>query len=449
MKQKYLFTLFLSLLFGITNAQNNALQISNDSYFGSYDRSWLFNDYYLNSNSFTIEYDFYLNALTNYNARFSSFANNGVVAKPIHFYVTNTGTSILLLGNGTTEEAVPGMPTFNAQQWYHIALVVTNSGTKNVKVYVNGLPTIDYNFNATLDGFDELTKINLGATTHSSITNTGNAKYDNFRIWSSARTASEIANNYVSCLVGNETGLVSYFDFDGYNGSRIKNLATNSPDYTRFNVFNNYSYQTGGGCTTTPLYDPIRVTGDFNAIFYYVDQINGKPHYKTDRWDCATNTTQARCAVAPFLYELIWENNQWIIRDYGCVWELGEECVPIVNFIGRPVGLNSDDTPLPPCAGWTSNVTVYTTHCTTLATVNHVLEKIIALYPNPTNNLLNIDATENLEVKIFDMLGKLMYSNNVSTGSNTLDISNYNAGVYFLNATNNSGKTNTIKVIKI
>lgn len=447
MKHKYFITVLLSLLFGITNAQNNALQISNDSYFGSYDRSWLFNDYYLNSNSFTIEYDFYLNTLNNYNARFSSFANNGVVAKPIHFYVTNTGTSTLLLGNGTTEEAVPGMPTFNAQQWYHIALVVTNSGTKNVKVYVNGMPTIDYNFNATLDGFDELTRINLGATTHSSITNTGNAKYDNFRIWSSARTASEIANNYVSCLVGNESGLVSYFDFDGYNGSRIKNLATNSPDYTRFNVFNNYSYQTGGGCTTTPLYDPIRVTGDFNATFYYVGQINGKPHYKTDRWDCASNTSQSRCAGAPFFYELIWENNQWIIRDYGCVWELGEACVPMV-FTGLRVGVNSDDTPLPPCTGWTSNVTVYTTHCTTLATVNQVLEKNIGLYPNPTNDYFTITTKEDVTIQILDAFGKTIITKTDFFGEQKIDLTNYPNGLYLVKVTNTSGHNKSYKIIK-
>lgn len=445
MKQKYFLTLVLSLLLGILNAQNNALQISNDSYFGSY-RSWLFNDYYLNSNSFTIEYDFYLNASNNYNARFSSFADNGVVAKPIHFYVTNTGASTLLLGNGTTEEGVPGMPTFNTQQWYHIAFVVTNSGTKNVKVYVNGVPTIDYNFTATLDGFNELTKINLGATTYSSITNTGNAKYDNLRIWSSARTASEIANNYASCLVGNESGLVSYFNFDGYNGSRIKNLATNSPDYTRFDVFNNYSYQTGGGCTTTPLYDPIRVTGDFNATFYYVGQINGKPHYKTDPWDCATNTTAARCVGTPSISELFWENNQWIIRNVSCVYDsVGEECFSLQY---SSVGINLNNTPLPPCAGWTSNVTVYTTHCTTLATVNQELEENITIYPNPTHNILNVEAKEKVSIQVFDALGKMILVRNNVQNTEKINLTSYPSGLYLVKVSNATGNNKSYKIIK-
>ncbi|CAD0004390.1 LamG-like jellyroll fold domain-containing protein [Flavobacterium salmonis] len=448
MKQKYFITVLLSLLFGITNAQNNALQMSNDSYFSSYNRnSSFYSDYYLNSTSFTIEYDFYLNASNNYNAQFSSFASNGVVAKPIHFYVNNTGASALLLGNGTTEEAVPGMPTFNAQQWYHIAFVVTNSGTKNVKVYVNGVPTIDYNFTATLDGFDGLTDINLGATSYSSTTNTGNAKYDNFRIWSSARTATEIANNYASCLVGNEPGLVSYFNFDGYNGRRIENLFTYSPEYSIFYIFNNYSFVSGSGCATPPLYDPITVTGDFNATFYYAGQINGKPNYKTDRVDCGINTSQARCASSPSYSEIIWENNQWIIRTGGCVWELGEACVP-VSYSGLAVGINSNDTTLPPCAGWTSNVTVYTTHCTTLATTNQKLEENISIYPNPTPNILNVEVKEKVTIKVFDVMGKMILVRNNVLDSEKINLTNFPNGVYLVKVTDATGNNKSYKIIK-
>lgn len=452
MKQKYFSTLLLSLLFGITNAQNNALQMSNDSYFSCYNVNNInYSDYYLNESSFTIEYDFYLNALTNFNARISSLADSGLYAKPIHFYVNDTGASILSLGNGYSEEVIPGMPTFNVQQWYHIALVVTNDAAKNVKVYVNGIPMVDYNFTTTLEGFYNQNRLNLGANSSYSWTNVGNAKYDNFRIWSTARTASEIANNYASCVARNEPGLVSYFNFDGFNGNQIENLATNSLNYNLFYVYNSYSYVTGSGCSITPLQAPIYVSGGFNAIFYYVDQVNGKPHYKTDNYYCATNITQATCsgAASPFS-EIVWENNQWKMRSAYCVMYLSEECGP-AEFNGindNIIGINSNDTPLPPCTGWTNNLTITTSDCTTLATVSQKLEDHITIYPNPTHTILNIEVKEEVTIQVFDVMGKMILFRNNVLNSEKINLTNYPNGVYLVKVTDATGNNKSYKIIK-
>lgn len=450
MKQKYFLTLLLSLLFGMTNAQNNALQMNGNCILRCNFKSYTFGEYFLDSNTFTIEYDFYLNSLTDFNARFCSASNNSSTAKPIHFYVNNLGNGTLLLGNGTTEEAVPGMPTFNAQQWYHIAFVVTNTATKNVKVYVNGLPMVDYNFTATLDGFNGQTLMSLGGANFSSATNVGNAKYDNLRIWSSARTASEIANNFNSCLTGNETGLVSYFNFDGYNGSFIKNLANNSTAYYYIdNTITFYSYVSGSGCSTTPLYAPITVAGNYSGTFYYVGQLNGKPYYKTDNLelDCATRNSQAQCIFTPFYYEIVWINNQWELLYNRCFWELQEECVASLSSstYSGPLSINTADTAVPPCTGWSSTNYIF---CPSLSVNNADFDKNISIYPNPSNGYFIIDAKEEVTVKVFDLFGKLIYTSNLTTGKNNIDISIYKAGVYVLYSSNGSGQTSTLKLIK-
>src|SRR6476646_4746127 len=110
--------------------------------------------------------------------------------------------------------------------------------------------------------------MSLRATYFNSAANVGNAKFDNLRIWSSARTATEIANNYVTCLTKNETDLVS--SFNGYNGRFVKNLANNSFDNKNFPINSNYYYVHGCGCSVAPLYAPIDVGGLYTGIFCYV-----------------------------------------------------------------------------------------------------------------------------------------------------------------------------------
>lgn len=98
--------------------------------------------------------------------------------------------------------------------------------------------------------------------------------------------------------------------------------------------------------------------------------------------------------------------------------------------------------------GNNSNWTIDTTANETLHNNNFVKTNDLLLYPNPSNGYFTIEAKEELTIKVFDLVGKLIYTSNVSTGKNNIDINNYKAGVYVLNATNNSGKTNTVKLIK-
>jgi hypothetical protein len=114
----------------------------------------------------------------------------------------------------------------------------------------------------------------------------GNAKYNNVRVWSVLRFDSEIANNYNTCLTNNETGLDINYMFDGFNQKNIANKAINS--LVKYGVIegNGYSFSNGSGCGVTPPFSLVVVTGSFAGTYYYAGMFNGKPRYQTDNLEC-------------------------------------------------------------------------------------------------------------------------------------------------------------------
>ena len=75
----------------------------------------------------------------------------------------------------------------------------------------------------------------------------------------------------------------------------------------------------------------------------------------------------------------------------------------------------------------------------------------ISAYPNPTNGTLylNSDASQIKEASVFDLLGKQVYKSNFSDLDNvSLDLKSLQSGAYLLKVTSDSGKTETIKIMK-
>ncbi len=84
---------------------------------------------------------------------------------------------------------------------------------------------------------------------------------------------------------------------------------------------------------------------------------------------------------------------------------------------------------------------------TDAAEVNDELTGLASIYPNPANNVLNIEVSSSLEVKstnLFDILGK---NTNVQLVNGSMDIANLAEGVYILTIETTSG-TISQKVVK-
>ena len=77
--------------------------------------------------------------------------------------------------------------------------------------------------------------------------------------------------------------------------------------------------------------------------------------------------------------------------------------------------------------------------------------KQIAAYPNPTNGTLYLNSETSLikEASVFDLLGKQVYKSNFSSLNNVnLDLKSLQTGAYLLKVTSDSGKTETMKIMK-
>lgn len=75
--------------------------------------------------------------------------------------------------------------------------------------------------------------------------------------------------------------------------------------------------------------------------------------------------------------------------------------------------------------------------------------KSVAVSPNPTTGLLNIDGKNISNVTAFDVLGKqVLNSNFTSLDRVSVDFTGLNSGIYLVKVTNNAGVASTTKVVK-
>ncbi len=396
-------------------------------------------------NNFTIEYDFYLNSMSNLNAHFFSGYSFNNVARPFDFYIDNTGASFLKLGNGTTSETIPNTPTFNTGQWYHVAFVVNNTATKNVKMFVNGNLSVDFNFTQGLLS-DSQTSIYIGNKS----SNSGDCKFDNLRIWNVLRTNSEILNNYNNCLNNTETGLIAYFNFDRSNNGTFRNRVLSSLQ-TNGRMSGSFSFSNGTGCTVPEIAPAVEVTGDYAGIYYVIGTFNGKPYYKTDEIECNFNS-ESPCDATQFAYQIYWDNTQWILAPADCIW-IFTSCASSYVDSSTIIGTNASTINFAPCTGWSftnnsASSTFSSNDCTALSNSNFEIENNISFYPNPIKDYLNIETKETISLEILNLLGEIIISNPKLDGLNRIKLEHLSSGVYILKVTNLNQETKSFKIIK-
>jgi hypothetical protein len=73
---------------------------------------------------------------------------------------------------------------------------------------------------------------------------------------------------------------------------------------------------------------------------------------------------------------------------------------------------------------------------------------LLLVYPNPSNGEFNINITQdNVIIEVLDILGKVILNENISSGTNKINLSENTNGLYFLRVSQN-GQTQVIKLIK-
>jgi len=145
-----------------------------------------------------------------------------------------------------------GYPTISSttsiplNTWTHLA-VVLNDANDVATIYINGQPDVSGSMSKNPSQIGAISSANLG---NSSIYpgQLFNGKMDEVRFWNTARSASEMSTNYLNKLVGNETGLVAYYDMNqGISGGTNTSITTllDKTSSAKNGTLNNFALTTG------------------------------------------------------------------------------------------------------------------------------------------------------------------------------------------------------------
>lgn len=167
-------------------------------------------------------------------------------------YVMGAGTTVSAIFSGTGEGGninTYGGGSYSYGVWTHIAVSFVAS-TKTCQIYVNGDPVTTTLGTNTMTGstiYTSDTPFSIGAWRQNDSTwrDWGDGLIDEARVWNTIRTAAEIKANYQKQLVGNESGLVGYWQLN-----------------------NNYLDKTSNGNTLTAVNTPV-----FSTDFAPVDRV--------------------------------------------------------------------------------------------------------------------------------------------------------------------------------
>ena len=193
----------------------------------------------------SLNYRFFLQFYNN-----CSTGSNGLVAG-----VCNGGSAY-----GYTSPNIPVSNNINIEtnKWYYVSVVYDGTQLANsdkLKMYVNGrlqtltfeganIPSITYSSGGVFnigkeDGVSE---------------NNWQGKIDDFKIWNTVRTSSQLLEDMAEPCVGNETGLITCYNFDYANGSVLYDLTSNAYNGTLTNMntpaawVNSIAYNMWIGC---------------------------------------------------------------------------------------------------------------------------------------------------------------------------------------------------------
>ncbi len=179
----------------------------------------------------------------------------------LRMYVNNTGynsTAVVADGN-----------------WHHIAGV--RDLDNDIIMYVDGVEV--YNYGSDPEGsFTTTYSTRIGENPSSGYALPFEGEIEDVRIWNEARSQSEIQDNMMKTLDGDETGLVAYYRFDQEDGATLYDITSNGnngtlnnmddEDWVSSNAFNTWLGGESSDWTTATNWSNGAVSSDDNVGIY-------------------------------------------------------------------------------------------------------------------------------------------------------------------------------------
>jgi hypothetical protein len=310
---------------------------------------------------------------------------------------------------------IAGTLAVNNGQWHHVAAVYDPTATNTVSLYIDGVLNISGNFTIPVN---TIASANLKIGQRFDGVNYFNGSIDEVRVWNVARTATEINANKNVEFCSPQAGLVAYYKFNDGIANGTNTGITTVSDYSG----NNYTGTLNGfGMTGTTSNLVPGATLNLNTIDTTVTDDNAGTLTANQanamyQWvNCGTATPISGATSQSF--------SPTTVGVYGA----------IINFNG--------------CISTTVCTTI-----TTLETNDFGFSNTFKIYPNPTTGLINIQGNEifeNIEATVKNVAGQVVNSISFfNVNSFNFDI-NSSSGIYFLTLKTNTGKSTTLKLIKL
>lgn len=436
------------------------------------------------SNSLTIEAWIYPRA-TAYKRIISNYFNNAAQSGEFIFDTYNPtnngrGLRIAIEGAGNTLHTLTVANTLTLNVWNHVAATFANGVTK---LYVNG--TAVATNTAPFTAIPSCTNtITIGEDPTVGAAEYFNGRMDEVRIWNIERTQTDIAGNRNNCLVGNEAGLKTYFKIFENVGSTttdavIGGIGTLSGmDPNTVWVLGNVgcgtsvcTYQMTNLITVNVVANPtIAVnSGSICSGTSFTMAPSGASTYTfqggnaivspttttsytvigASSFGCLSSTVTSSVSVNPSPTLTVNSGSICIGQSFSITpsgastytFSSGSSVVsPTASSVYTVTGTSGG------CVGsTTSNVTVNL--CTGIEAASQANLYEVVVYPNPTNGAFTLATQSDCELRIIDVLGKVVMKQELSKGQHTIDLSNETNGIYFLKLTIN-GVSKTGKIVK-
>jgi hypothetical protein len=160
----------------------------------------------------------------------------GDPADMFSFHMKSNGqVSIWLVNDNMTFYEFVTTQTYNDTLWHHAATTF-NSATGDVRIYIDGsLVTTGTTASSVILRYNSTITLMFGNDRAGVFQNQNDRQFrgslSDIRIWNVVRSAADISNNYRQRLVGNETGLLGYWELNHGYGTGWGSYTT-ALDYT-------------------------------------------------------------------------------------------------------------------------------------------------------------------------------------------------------------------------
>ena len=320
--------------------------------------------------------------------------------------------------NNTWEFATSSVePIIN--QWYHL---VGTWGPNGIQIYVDAILTGTNPYAGSIPLPNDMV---LGSIVNQAVI----ADISSFEIWDRALTQQEIQGYMICPPIGNEIGLVGYWNFEEGSGNTTADQTANGNNCTLNGAVNwitnvpPYNCCTPNPITSQPTDQTVNI-GDY-ATFVFTDSLT----VATYQWQMDAGTGYSDLSNAGqfsgtdsdslIISTTTMSNNN---TNYRCIITESANCI---------------DTTV------VANLTVIDN--TSISELNNSLVK---LFPNPSNGIITITIAQhsNGQIILTDILGKELLSKSFNSNEVKLNLKSLESkGTYFAKVLDSIGNVIAIK----